>query len=185
MEISAFIIGLLNIYFATKASFWNRFFGTITVILYMFIFFNAKLYADTGLQVVFLMFQFYGIYQWLYGSKGKPLSIQLGSKYIYYPILAASTILFAIITFILKNYTDSLTTYADALVTACSLVAPWMMSKKYLQHWILWIFVDSISIVLDVFKVLYLTVFLYFIFLVLCIKGYNNWFLYKQGNIKT
>lgn len=184
LEISAFIAGLLNIYLTTKASLWNWFFGIITVILYMLIFFNAKLYADTSLQGVFLAFQFYGIYQWLYGSEGKALSIQSADPSLYYSILVTSTLLFAVISFILNKYTDSPTPYADALVTACSLVAQWMMSKKYLQHWILWIFVDSVSIILYAYKALYLTAFLYFIFLILCIKGYNNWAFYNSVKAK-
>ena len=54
-------------------------------------------------------------------------------------LVVAAIILFAGISFILKYSTDSTTIYADAMITALSLIAQWMMSKKYLQHWVLWI----------------------------------------------
>lgn len=69
LEIFAFISGLLNIYLITKNSLWNWLFGIITVSLYMIIFFDSKLYADACLQIIFIAFQFYGIYQWLYVEK--------------------------------------------------------------------------------------------------------------------
>ena len=90
-------------------------------------------------------------------------------------LTVAAIILFAVISFILKHNTDSTTVYADATITSLSLVAQWMMSKKYLQHWILWIIIDVISINLYISKSLYLTSFLYSVFMLLCIKGYYQW----------
>ncbi len=84
-------------------------------------------------------------------------------------------ILFAAISFILKHNTDSTTVYVDAMITALSLIAQWMMSKKYLQHWILWIIIDLISINLYISKSLYLTSLLYLVFMLLCFKGYYQW----------
>ena len=176
LESFAFIAGLLNIYLATKSNLWNWLFGIIAVVLYAIIFFNAKLYADMSLQGVFLAFQFYGVYQWLYGGQHrKPLDIQLANRTIYYHSLAVSAILFIAISFLLNHYTDSTTVYADAWITTGSLIAQWMMSKKYLQHWVLWIVVDIFSVMLYGYKALYLTALLYFIFLLLCVKGYSNW----------
>jgi nicotinamide mononucleotide transporter len=175
-EVIAFISGVLNIYLITRSSLWNWLFGIITVLLYSLIFFSSKLYADMGLQGVFLAFQFYGLYQWQYGSSArKPLSIQVMNQSAYLPLFISAVILFSAISFILKQYTDSTTVYADACVTALSLIAQWMMSKKYLHHWLLWIGIDILSIGLYLSKSLYLTALLYSIFMLLCVKGYHDW----------
>jgi nicotinamide mononucleotide transporter len=90
-------------------------------------------------------------------------------------LVLAAIVLFVSISFILKHNTDSTTIYADTTITTLSLIAQWMMSKKYLHHWVLWIVIDFISIGLYISKNLYLTSLLYSVFLLLCIKGYYRW----------
>lgn len=176
LETIAFLSGIVNIYLLTRCSLWNWFFGILTVSLYAIIFFNIKLYADMSLQAVFLFFQFYGLYQWCYGSnENKPNAMQMLSLSTCLTLVIVAIILFGGISFILKHNTDSTTVYADAMITALSLIAQWMMSKKYLQHWILWIIIDVISINLYISKSLYLTSLLYLTFMLLCFKGYYQW----------
>lgn len=176
IEAVAFTSGIVNIYLLTRCCLWNWFFGILTVSLYAIIFFNIKLYADMSLQGVFLFFQFYGLYQWRYGSKeNKPIAMQVVSLATCLSLVVAAIILLAGISFILKHSTDSTTIYADATITALSLIAQWMMSKKYLQHWVLWIIIDLISINLYISKTLYLTALLYLIFMLLCFRGYYQW----------
>lgn len=176
IEAIAFTSGIVNIYLLTRCNLWNWFFGILTVSLYAIIFFNIKLYADMSLQGVFLFFQFYGLYQWRYGSKeNKPIALQVVSLSTCLMLVVAAIILFAGISFILKYSTDSTTIYADAMITALSLIAQWMMSKKYLQHWVLWIIIDLISINLYISKTLYVTALLYLVFMLLCFKGYYQW----------
>lgn len=176
IEAIAFTSGIVNIYLLTRCSLWNWFFGILTVSLYAIIFFNIKLYADMSLQGVFLFFQFYGLYQWCYGNKeNKPIAMQQLDLSTGLSLAVAAIILFGIISFTLIHNTDSTTVYADATITALSLIAQWMMSKKYLQHWILWIIIDVISINLYIIKSLYLTSLLYLVFMLLCIKGYYQW----------
>lgn len=176
IEALAFISGIVNVYLLTRCSLWNWFFGITTVSLYTIIFFNTKLYADMGLQGVFLFFQFYGLYQWRYGTRQKQsISIQIIDYATCLSLMLVAVALFAGISFILKYNTDSTTVYADATITALSLIAQWMMSKKYLHHWILWIVIDSLSIGLYISKTLYLTALLYSVFMLLCIKGFFQW----------
>lgn len=176
IEAIAFLSGIVNVYLLTRCSLWNWFFGIITVSLYAIIFFNNKLYADMGLQGVFLLFQFYGLYQWTHGDREKkPMAIQIMNHFTCFSLALTAMVLFSGISVILKYHTDSTTIYADAMMTALSLVAQWMMSKKYLHHWILWVVVDLISIGLYISKHLYLTALLYSLFLLLCIQGYSQW----------
>jgi nicotinamide mononucleotide transporter len=176
LEVFAFISGIVNIYLLTRCSLWNWFFGVITVSLYAIIFFNTKLYADMSLQGIFLFFQFYGLYQWCYGTHEKQLiGIQVINYSTCLSLILTTVILFVGISFFLRHNSDSTTVYADATITALSLIAQWMMSKKYLHHWILWIIIDVFSIGLYINKTLYLTALLYFVFMLLCIKGFFEW----------
>jgi nicotinamide mononucleotide transporter len=176
IETIAFMSGVVNVYLITRCSLWNWLFGIITVSLYAIIFFNTKLYADMGLQGVFLFFQFYGLYQWCYGSnEKKPIVMQIINHSTSLSLALVAVVLFAGISFTLEYNTDSTTIYADATITTLSLIAQWMMSKKYLHHWVLWIVIDLLSIGLYISKTLYLTALLYLVFMLLCIKGYYQW----------
>jgi nicotinamide mononucleotide transporter len=176
LEIVAALAGLINIYLAARANIWNWFFGIITTSLYLIIFFHVKLYADMSLQLIFLCLQFYGLHQWLYGGKMHgALSVTKASPTILLLAGGLTTILFISIAFILRTYTDSTTILIDAFTTALSLVAQWMMSKKWLENWWFWMLVDVISIKMYIVKSLYLTSVLYAIFFMLCVLGYFTW----------
>lgn len=176
LEIPATIAGLINVYLAARTNIWNWLFGIITVTLYMLIFYQVKLYADMSLQFIFLILQFYGWYQWLYGGNNhSELSVQKASFSIYMLAMLLTFVLFSIIAFVLHRYTDSTTVIIDAFTTAMSLVAQWMMSKKWIENWWLWMLVDVISIKMYIFKHLYLTSGLYTVFFIICCMGYVTW----------
>ena len=183
LEILATISGLLNIYLAARANIWNWLFGIITVSLYLVIFLNVKLYADMSLQLIFFSLQFYGLYEWLYGGvRHTALSITRATTAIFLIAFSATILLYLSISFILQHYTDSTTVSIDAFTTALSLVAQWMMSKKWLEHWLLWMLVDIISIDMYFNKSLYFTSGLYAIFFILCVLGYYTWKNQLQPN---
>lgn len=176
LETPATIAGLINVYLAARTNIWNWLFGIITVTLYMFIFYQVKLYADMSLQLVFLILQFYGWYQWLYGGNNhSKLDVRKAALSIYIIASLATLILFVIIAFVLHRYTDSTTVMIDAFTTAMSLVAQWMMSKKWIENWWLWMLVDVILVKMYIFKGLYLTSGLYAVFFIICLMGYIAW----------
>src|SRR3989338_9273211 len=127
-EMTATLSGLLNNYLIVRENIWNWLFGILTVSIYAVIFFHVKLYADMGLQLIFFSLQFYGLYQWLYGSKQQTaLAITEATKTIWLIAFLSTFILFGSIAYLLQHYTDSTTIWIDALTTAFSLVAQWMM----------------------------------------------------------
>jgi nicotinamide mononucleotide transporter len=84
-------------------------------------------------------------------------------------------LLFALLWFILKNFTDSPVPVADALATALSIVATWMLARKILEHWLVWIFVDAFSVGLFLYKDLLPTVILFVVYTVMAFAGYTEW----------
>lgn len=179
LEILATTTGLISVYLVCRESIWNWVFGLACVSFYFVIFYKVKLYADMGLQVIFFALQFYGLYQWLFGGQQhSALEIRSATPRIYLFSIVMTTILFLSISYLLQHYTDSSTVYIDAFTTSLSIVAQVLMGRKWLQHWLLWMTVDIISIRMYLLKGLYLTSGLYGIFLGLCVFGYWRW--YKQ-----
>lgn len=175
-EILASLCGLLNIYFAVRASIWNWFFGILTVSIYLFIFFQTKLYADMALQLIYFILQIYGLYQWRYvNATDNALIIYKTPILSYINLLIAFLSLFGGIIYILKYHTDSQMVFLDAFTTALSLVAQWMMIKKWLENWLVWIVVNFISVGMYFSKNLYFTSGLYTILIILSVIGYFQW----------
>jgi nicotinamide mononucleotide transporter len=84
-------------------------------------------------------------------------------------------LIFLFLIFILKRFTDSTVPVMDSLTTALSITATWMLAKKYIEHWLIWIFVDFFSAGLYVYKNLWPTVVLFIVYAVMAIVGYLEW----------
>jgi nicotinamide mononucleotide transporter len=131
-----------------------------------------------GLQVYYLLVSVYGWYNWMFGAKSKKqddlkiskINLKLG---IY--LIIVTILLFGVIAFILVNYTDSELPYWDSFTTAASFVATWMLAKKIIEHWIIWVIVDFVSLGLYIYKGLYPTVILFAVYTVLAFLGYIEW----------
>lgn len=176
IEIPAVIAAFANIYLAARASMWNWLFGIFAVILYGIIFYKTQLYADMTLQAIYLFFQFYGWHEWRHGGvRASALSVTHMPQQQYYILGTALFVLYSISYYLLSHYTNSTTPVIDAFTTSLSLIAQWMMCKKWLENWIAWILLDIISLYMYTYKHLYLTTALYAAFIGLCIMGYREW----------
>ncbi len=178
IEVLGAILGMIYIFFSIRQNIFTWPTGLISSFLYVIVFFDAKLYADMGLQVYYVVISLYGWYFWLKGKKtdaGTQVPVRLTAPKLRYLLVAASVVLYALILFILKNFTDSDVPYMDSLTTALSIVATWMLAKKYIEHWLIWIFVDAVSAGLYVYKGLWATVILFSIYTFMAIYGYFAW----------
>lgn len=150
--------------------------GLVMVILYIGIFFNARLYSDMGLQVVYVFLQIYGWIHWAKGgSRGNPLPVVLLSKRarLLWSIVAVAGTL--VLGYSMHRWAGAALPYWDALTTVLSLIAQWLLARKALESWLLWITVDIVSIGIYSVKELYLTAGLYMIFFGLAIAGFISW----------
>ncbi|MCX7124408.1 MAG: nicotinamide riboside transporter PnuC [Gammaproteobacteria bacterium] len=176
IEIPATIAAFFNIYLAARNSIWNWVLGLVAVTLYAVVFYEAKLYGDMCLQGVYFIFQFYGWYEWMHGGKNSgELSVTRLPKSLYLISGLALLVLYGIFVYLLSHDTNSTTPIIDAFTTSLSLIAQWMMCRRYLENWLLWIGLDAISIYMYWYKNLYLTAGLYGVFFVLCCMGYQVW----------
>lgn len=175
IEVLGAILGMIYIFFSIRQNIFTWPTGLISSFLYVIVFFDAKLYADMGLQVYYVVISLYGWYFWLKGKKQdteEQVPVRLTTQKLKYLLVAASVALYVLILFILKNFTDSDVPYMDSLTTALSIVATWMLAKKYIEHWLIWIFVDAVSAGLYVYKGLWATVILFSIYTFMAAYGY-------------
>ncbi len=175
-EIVAAIFGVISVFLSVRQNIWSWPTAIVNVGMYIFVFYRSKLYADTGLQVVYVILNFYGWYQWLYGGKNRtelPVS-RTGARLGVYLVVIGALSAAIIGTFLARN-TDAALPYVDALTTSTSLVAQWMMTRKLLENWIVWVSVDVVYIGMYIYKDLYVTSALYAVFLILSVMGYLEW----------
>lgn len=176
VEWIAAIAGAVSVYLSTRQNIWSWPTAIVNVSLYTFIFSRSGLYSDMGLQVVYLVLSIYGWYKWLRGGEqhGRLRVSRASAK--TWAIAGAVALVFWVA---LARYTSTLSgvslPYVDSGLTTLSLVAQWMMTRKILENWILWIIADIVYVPMYVYKSLYVTAGLYAVFLVLAILGFIQW----------
>jgi nicotinamide mononucleotide transporter len=176
LEILATVFGLWSVWCYVRESIWAWPAGLINVLLFIVLFWEWGLYAETGLQVVFTVLQLYGWWQWLHGGEQHRGVVITRTSMGLWSLLAGLAVAGIIpIGLALDRWTDSTVPWWDTIPVVLSLVAQWMISHKKLENWLVWIVVDLISIPLFAYKGLYLTSALYVVFLVLCCVGLRAW----------
>jgi len=178
IELLGAILGIIYVFFSIRQNILTWPVGLLTSVLYVWVFFDSKLYADMGLQMYYVAISIYGWYEWLRGNssnKSEPLKVSRLTGRLALILASVSFILFFLIWFILNNYTDSPVPFADSLATSLSIVATWMLARKILEHWLVWIFVDAFSIGLFWYKDLLPTVILFIVYTIMAVVGFIEW----------
>jgi nicotinamide mononucleotide transporter len=176
VEIAAVLFSLAYLYFSIRQQILLWPMGIISAVLYMAVFYQSKFYADMGLNGYYLVVSVYGWIHWRRaGKEGAVLPVSR--------ITAPTAVVLGLLTlagflgigWILDRFTDSPIPYWDALTTAASFAATWMLARKILEHWIVWIFADAISIGLYLYRGLYPTLVLFAVYTTMAIIGYLEW----------
>jgi len=178
IELLGVIISLIYLYFSIKQNILLWLFGIISTLLYIYIFFDAKLYAEMSLQSYYLFISFYGWIYWLRNkntTSKKELLITRTNKKTWLILSLITLLLFFTIAYILDNFTDSQVPYYDAILAAASIAATWMLARKLLEHWLIWIVIDAFSTLLYVYKNLDLTAFLFVVYTIMAAVGFLTW----------
>lgn len=176
LEPFAVVLGLANIVLLVRRSIWNFPFGIAMVGFYAVIFFEARLYAEAGLQVFFAVVQIYGWALWAKAG-GARHAVPVG--WLAWPArlawLAAIAMITAMLGTLLSRFTDAALPYPDAAIAAASIAAQFLLSFRRIENWVLWIAIDIGAIGLYIARDLHLTAGLYGVFLVLSGLGLREW----------
>lgn len=176
LELQAAVLGLVSVWLTVKQHVWCWPIGAVMVALYAVIFWHERLYADAGLQVIYFVLQFYGWYQWLHGGGQTDELLPTRAEIDLLGVLAVLGALgAATLGWALRRWTDQDMAYLDSTITVFSLLAQWMLAKKLLENWVVWMGVDVLAVGVYFWKGLYPTAVLYGIFLLMCVAGYLEW----------
>lgn len=180
LEIAGTVAGLVYLYLEYKASVWLWAASIIMPAIYLGVYYEAGLYADFGISVYYILASVYGAIYWLKGSRagshdGEGSGITHIPGSLYAPLSIVFVVVFLLIGAILSGFTDSNVPWADAFTTSLSIVALWLLSRKYVEQWIAWIAADAACALLYVYKDLWFTGALYALYAVIAVFGYRKW----------
>ncbi len=177
VEIAATLLSLIYLYLSVKQNVSLWIFGFLSSALYVVVFFHAKFYADMSLQFYYLAVSVYGWVSWKKGKAetGEELPVKTVKLRQALWLLALTVVVFFIYYFILSNHTDSPVPIGDSITTALSITATLMLTKKVIEHWLLWIIADGISVGLYIYRGLYPTTLLFVLYTIVAIVGFISW----------
>lgn len=175
IEYIAVATGILSVWFCRKENILVYPTGIVNVLIYIYLFFAAGMYANMGINAVFFFTSIYGWYKWAHNSNGEPLRVTALSRQqlILFALIILS--ISVVLYFVLKNFTRSEIPVSDSFTTALFIVAMWLQAIKKLETWILWIAGDVIMIPLSMSMGLAFTGLQYLAFLFLAVSGYFEW----------
>lgn len=176
VEALATITGLLYIYFSVKQKILLWFFGILNAVFLIAVYYQSGIFAYMMLQFYYLFISIYGWIHWAKGSAGeKELPVTRVKWEMAMVLLLLSLVLSAAIYWALKKFTVSDIPWIDGISTAFSITATWMLARKILEHWLVWIIVDSGLCILYITRSLYLMTILFAVYTVLAVYGYISW----------
>jgi len=182
-EAAGFALAVLMVVCSIKELHWSWPLAIASSVLYFFVFQDSQLYGEAVLQIVFVVLALWGWWQWLRPSllKSQGSDIQRMSPRAGWQTAITALALWPLVAFFLQHLTDSDVPWWDGFVTALSLVGQYLLGRKYLENWLIWIVVNGVSIGLFAYKGLWLTVLLYVIFLVMSGVGWRTWLQKMKG----
>jgi nicotinamide mononucleotide transporter len=176
IEIIAAAITLASIALATRETAGYYPTGIVSVLLYAWIYFDAKLYAESALQLIWLVLLIYGWWAWLYGGKNHTeLPVTRTPRNGWIAVIAAGAVMTVVIVIIQRNFTDNPAPLVDSSIAAWSIVAQWMTARKWIENWLFWMAVNAVAVPLYITRDLWPTAVLYAILFVLAIEGWRKW----------
>lgn len=193
IEIFGAITGIIYVFLEIKRNIWLWPLGILTSAVYIYVFYQSKFYADMGLQWYYLFISIYGWIIWTRGerrttnetmpagrrerqaAKSDALKISNIKPVPAFSLGLITLLLFGGIWFVLARFTDSPVPMWDAFTTALSITATWMLARKIIEHWYLWMIVNVVSIGLYIYKGLYPTVILFIVYALMAFVGYREW----------
>jgi len=183
-EALGFVTGALCVYLVVRENVWNFPVGIANSAFFLVLFAGARLYGDAALQIIYIALGFQGWYLWLRGGENRtPLNVGRASRRLLAGVAAFVVVGTTGLTFFFRYVNDS-APFLDALTTALSLGAQYLLNRKAVENWWLWMTADVVYIYLYAARGLHLTAVLYFVFLCMCVAGLRAWLRTMSGRVR-
>ena len=175
LEFIAVVFGFLTVWYAKQESILTYPTGIVNVLIFVYITFQYRLYADAGINAYYFVMSVYGWYHWK-DTKSAADQIPITASNFSEYLLAIGIVVGSFLLIRLGlDFTDSDVPTWDALSTSAPIAAMWLMARKKLEHWLFWIITDLIAVPLYAYKGLPLTSFQYFVWTIIAAWGYVSW----------
>lgn len=176
LEVSAVVFAVAYLVLAIGQIVWCWPAAIVSVTLSFVLFYDAKLYMETALQVFYLAMGVYGWFQWVRGGRsGDGVAVQWWTWRKHAAALGTIALLSAAFGAVLDRTTDAALPYADSFTTVAAVAATYMVAKKVIENWIYWFVIDTVSVYLYFDRDLPLYAALFVFYLVLIVIGYRAW----------
>lgn len=170
------LFGILYIYFAAKEMIWCWYASLVSVSIYLVICYQVQLYAEMGLNFYYLGTTVYGWWHWRNPNRKEkelPISKMQLKEHAIFIILG---VLFTVgLGYFLVENTNAQLPYLDSFTTVFSILTTLLVTRKVLENWIYWIFIDAVAVYIYFQRELYLTSLLMAAYVIIAAAGYLNW----------
>jgi nicotinamide mononucleotide transporter len=177
VEMLAFVLSLAMVVCNIRVNVAAWPLAIVASLLYFLLFWGSRLYGEATLQLFFVAVAGWGWWQWLRGrdADGSALHVRLLSGRGRLSVLAAVALAWPLLGAFLRQATDTDVPWWDALPTAGSVAGQWLLGRKYVENWPVWVAVNAVSVGLFAWKGLWLTALLYLLFLLMALWGWRTW----------
>lgn len=178
VETLGVILSFCYLFFSVRGKVWLWVFGFLSAVCYSIVFFQSKFYALGLLQVYYIAMSVYGFYFWITrkdedNSDFVKIS-KIGGKQAFVSLIIALGC-FGLLFWIINNYTESPVPIGDSFTASLCIVGTWLLARKILENWLLFIVADIVCVGLFIYQQMYLTALLFVVYTVMGILGYFRW----------
>ena len=187
LEIIAVLFGVASVWYAKKENIKVYPTGIISTAIYVYICYKYVLYGDLLINIYYTLMSIYGWYMWAKTTQGQQIEIARSTLNDWIKAFGIffGTAIFVVLVYLYFNRFDRLTDYFDTFTTGIFFAAMWLMANKKIEHWLLWILGNIVSIPLYFIKGLGFSGLQFTVFLVLAILGYKEWKVYLNKKHQT
>lgn len=177
IEFIAVVCGILSVWYSKQEKILVYPFGIISVLIYVYITFEYKLYADAGVNAYYFVMSVFGWWNWKNTKDVDASQISISKSTGMGHLVNVVTFLmsFFLIWFLLQKFTDSDVPVFDAITTGLAITGMYLMALKRIEHWYFWIACDLISVPLYIYKGLPFTSLQFLVFTVIAVTGLISW----------
>jgi nicotinamide mononucleotide transporter len=190
-EMAAVAFAITYLLLAVRENVWCWLFAFVSTAIYTILFRDVSLLMDSALNVYYMAMAVFGWYQWTRGgagissgsnAKSHTLAIQILSKRQHGLILISILLFSGVSGYLLSKYSTAAWPYVDSFTTWASVIATYLIARKYLQNWLYWIVIDAVSVPLYIERGLKLTALLFAAYIIIAVVGYISWQRHVRDN---
>ncbi len=177
LDLAGALLGLIYLVLEMKQNAWMWVVGMVMPAVYTVVLYLKGIYADATMELYYLLAGAYGLiaWKWHLHKEKRSLPVSHTPRRVAFSLARITVVLWVGIYLVLRYLTDSRVPIVDSFTTSLSIVALWMLSRKYIEQWWVWMVVDAVSTCLYIYKGIPFRAALYFVYTLMAIYGYRVW----------